>query len=288
MQAESLSAPRRRLTLRGSPFVSVVRERPYVKAGVIVIGFFLVVAIVGSFYTPYDPISTSGANFAPPSSSHLFGTTVIGQDVFSQWLYGSRATLFVGFLTAVLTTLIGIAAGITSGFVRSLDEPLMRTADVVLTLPTLPLLIVISSFFRPSLVIVAILISLLAWPAMARVLRSSVISLRELSYVEVALLSGVPRARIMFTDLLRHLVPLVIAYSLFAVIGAILAEAALDFIGVGPIDSYSWGAMLALAQSNSAELYRAWWWIAVPGISIATLGTGFAFLAYGLEDYYKR
>ena len=143
----------------------------------------------------------------------------------------------------------------------------MRIADVVLTLPTLPLLIVISSFFKPSLVIVAVLISLLAWPAMARVLRSSVFSLRELSYVEVALLSGVPRVRIMFSDLLRHLIPLIIAYSLFAVIGAILAEAALDFIGVGPINSYSWGAMLALAQDSSAELYNAWWWVVVPGLS---------------------
>jgi peptide/nickel transport system permease protein len=278
----------RKLNLRNSTFVNLVRERAYVRAGVIVICFFVGLAILSFFYLAYDPQATTGPNFSPPSLAHPFGTTVIGQDVFSQWMYGSRATLFVGFLTAVLTTLIGTATGIASGFIRNLDEPLMRTADVVLTLPTLPLLIVISSFFRPSLVIVAVLIALLAWPAQARVLRSSVISLRELSYVEVALLSGVPRARIMFSDLLKHLIPLIIAYSLFAVIGAILAEAALDFIGVGPINSNSWGAMLALAQDNSAELYKAWWWVAVPGISIAALGTGFAFLAYGLEDYYKR
>ena len=276
------------MNLRNTTFVKLVGERAYVRAGVIVICFFVGLAILSFFYLAYDPQATTGPNFSPPSLGHPFGTTVIGQDVFSQWMYGSRATLFVGFLTAVLTTLIGTATGIASGFIRNLDEPLMRTADVVLTLPTLPLLIVISSFFRPSLVIVAVLIALLAWPAQARVLRSSVISLRELSYVEVALLSGVPRARIMFSDLLKHLIPLIIAYSLFAVIGAILAEAALDFIGVGPINSNSWGAMLALAQDNSAELYKAWWWVAVPGISIAALGTGFAFLAYGLEDYYKR
>ena len=271
-----------------SGFVRLIRERVYVKVGLIIIAFFVGLAILSFFYLKYNPVATTGRDFAPPSYAHPFGTTVIGQDVFSQWIYGSRATLFVGFLTALLTTIIGTTTGIASGYIATLDEPLMRTADVVLTLPTLPLLIVISSFFRPSLIIVAVLIALLAWPAQARVLRSSVISLRELAYVEVALLSGVPRMRIMFSDLLKHLIPLIIAYSLFAVIGAILAEAALDFIGVGPIDSYSWGAMLALAQSNSAELYRAWWWVAVPGLSIAALGTGFAFLAYGLEDYYKR
>jgi peptide/nickel transport system permease protein len=123
---------------------------------------------------------------------------------------------------------------------------------------------------------------------MARVLRSSVISLRELPYVEVALLSGVPKFRIMFSDLLRHLTPLIVAYSLFAVIGAILTEASLDFIGVGPINSYSWGAMLALAQQNQAILFGAWAWVVVPGLSIALLGTGFAFVGYGLEDYYKK
>jgi peptide/nickel transport system permease protein len=279
---------RSRLNIRDSVFVKVVRERIYVRAGLVIIAFFVGVAILSYFYIPYNHLASTGKNFAPPSIAHPFGTTVIGQDVFSQWMYGTRATLFVGFLTAIFTTAIGIAAGVASGFTRSLDEPLMRLADVVLTLPTLPLLIVISAFFKPSLVTVAVLIALLAWPAMARVLRSSVISLRELPYVEVALLSGVPRVRIMFSDLLRHLVPLILTYSLFAVIGAILAEAALDFIGVGPINSYSWGAMLALAQDSSAGLFGAWWWVVMPGLSIAILGTGFAFIAYGLEDYYKR
>jgi peptide/nickel transport system permease protein len=256
--------------------------------GLVIVLFFVGLAVLSYFWLPYSPVAPSGPVFAHPSYTHIFGTTIIGQDIFSEWIYGSRATLFVGFLTAALTAILGVAVGISSGFIRTLDEPLMRTADVVLTLPTLPLLIVISAFFRPSLVTVALLIAALAWPAMARVLRSSVISLRELPYIEVAMLSGVPKIRIMFSDLLRHLVPLIIAFSLFAVIGAILTEAALDFIGVGPINSYSWGAMLALAQENNASLYGAWWWVVVPGLSIAVLGTGFAFIAYGLEDYYKK
>ncbi len=278
----------RRPHLRANTFVKLVRQRRFVRVGLIIIAFFTALAILSFVYLPYDPQAVTGPAYSPPSWAHIFGTTRLGQDIFSQWIYGSRATLFVGFLTAALTTIIGLAAGITSGFIRMMDEPLMRAADVVLTLPTLPLLIVISSFFRPSLSLVSLLIAILAWPAMARVLRSSVISLRELAYIEVAMLSGVPRARIMFSDLLSHLVPLIIAYALFAVIGAILSEAALDFIGIGPVGSYSWGAMLAIAQSNYAQFYGAWWWIIVPGLSIGILGTGFAFMAYGLEDFYKK
>jgi peptide/nickel transport system permease protein len=275
-------------TRSNSFIVKVIRRRAFVKASIAIISFFAGLAILSFFYLPYNPIGISGPGFAPPSQAHPFGTTFIGQDVFSEWIYGSRATLLVGFLTAGLTTAIGIAVGVTSGFIRQSDEPLMRATDVVLTLPALPLLIVIAAFFPPSIYIVSLLIAVLAWPAMARVLRSSVISLRELPFIEVAFLSGVSKRRIIFSDLLKHLIPLILAYAMFAVIGAILTEASLDFIGAGPITSYSWGAMLAFAEQNQAYLYGAWWWIVIPGVSITILGTAFALLAYALEDAYRK
>ena len=276
------------MNLSNSFIVAVIRQRAFVKVSLAIIAFFIGLAVLSFLYLPYNPIAQTGPVFAPPSRAHLFGTTIIGQDVFSEWIYGSRATLLVGFLTAVLTTAIGIGVGVTSGFIRGADEPLMRATDVVIALPTLPLLIVIAAFFTPSIYTVALLISALAWTAMARVLRSSVISLRELPFIEVAFLSGVPRSRIIFSDLIKHLIPLILAYSMFAVIGAILTEASLDFIGVGPITSYSWGAMLAFAEQNQAYLYGAWWWIIIPGISITILGTAFALLAYAFEDAYRK
>ena len=268
--------------------VTVIRQRAYVKVSLAIIAFFIGLAVLSFFYLPYNPIAQTGPVFESPTRAHLFGTTNIGQDVFSEWIFGSRATLLVGFLTAGLTTAIPIAVGVTAGFIRRTDEPLMRATDVVIALPTLPLLIVIAAFFKPSIYTVALLIAALAWTAMARVLRSSVISLRELPFIEVAFLSGVPRSRIVFSDLLKHLIPLILAYSMFAVIGAVLTEASLDFIGVGPITSYSWGAMLAFAEENTAYLYGAWWWIIIPGISITILGTAFALLAYALEDAYRK
>ena len=276
------------MNLSDSFVIRVIRQRTFVKVSLFVIAFFIGLAVLSFIYLPYNPTAQTGPIFEAPTRAHPFGTTIIGQDVFSQWIYGSRATLLVGFLTAGLTTAIGIAVGITSGFIRRADEPLMRATDVVIALPALPLLIVIAAFFKPSIYTVALLISALAWTAMARVLRSSVISLRELPFIEVAFLSGVPRSRIIFSDLLKHVMPLILAYSMFAVIGAILTEASLDFIGVGPITSYSWGAMLAFAQQNQAYLYGAWWWIIIPGISITILGTAFALLAYALEDAYRK
>jgi len=276
------------LKLSDSFVVTVIRRRFYVKVSLAIIAFFIGLAVLSFFYLPFNPFAQTGPVLEPPTRAHLFGTTIIGQDVFSEWIYGSRATLLVGFLTAGLTTALGIAVGVTAGFIRRADEPLMRATDVVIALPTLPLLIVIAAFFKPSIYTVALLIAALAWTVMARVLRSSVISLRELPFIEVAFLSGVPRSRIVFSDLLKHLIPLILAYSMFAVIGAILTEASLDFIGVGPITSYSWGAMLAFAEENQAYLYGAWWWIIIPGISITILGTAFALLAYALEDAYRK
>jgi peptide/nickel transport system permease protein len=164
----------------------------------------------------------------------------------------------------------------------------MRLVDIVMTLPALPLLIVIAAFVKPSIFIVAFIIALLGWAGMARVIRSNILSIKESSFVEVALMSGVPKHKIMFVDLLKHVLPLVLAYSLFAVIGAILTEASLDFIGVGPVTDYSWGAMIAYAQENGAIFVKAWWWFLPPGISIAILSTGFGLIAYGMESFYNR
>jgi peptide/nickel transport system permease protein len=229
-----------------------------VKAGVAIILFFVALALFGSVYLPHSPLATVGAPFLPPSVRFPFGTTSTGQDIFSQWIYAAQPTLIVGLLAAAIGTLLGVVVGIAAGFIRYLDEPLMRLADVVLALPTLPLLIVVAAFIRPSLVSVALLIALLSWAGVARVLRSSVLSLRQSPYVEVALLSRVPRYRIMMVDMFKHTLPLILSYSLFAVGDAILSESSLDFIGVGPISSDSWGAMISLSQSNNALLNGAW------------------------------
>lgn len=269
---------------------TLLRKNLYFMVGVALTVFFLIVALVGLVYLPHNPLSPVCAtcdNLAP-SIRLPFGTTDIGQDVFSQWIYGARSTLLVGFLSAAVTMLIGVTIGLVAGYISLMDEPMMRLTDVFLTLPALPLLITIAAFVRPTLFLTAVLIAFLAWPAAARVTRSDVLSLKELPYVEVAQLSGVPKTRIMFQDILKHILPLILAYALFSVIGAILTEASLDFIGVGPSTDYSWGAMIEFANEGNALYYGAWWWFLVPGLSIALLSTGLAMIAYGLESVLKE
>ena len=276
------------MSVIGSPILRVILARKDVKVGLGIIIFFLAIALVSFVYLPYNPLASTGPDYSPPSLAHPFGTTSIGQDVFSQWMYGARATLLVGFLTSALVTAIGTSVGLAAGYFKLLDEPLMRLTDAVLALPTLPLLIVIAAFVKPNIYWVSLLIALLSWPGTARVVRSSVLVLKSSPFVEVALLSGTPKHRILFEDFIRHLLPLILAYAMFAVVGAILSEASLDFIGVGPITDYSWGAMISLAFQNNAIYNGAWWWLVPPGLSIALLSTGFALVAYGLEDAFRR
>lgn len=266
----------------------MLRGNRYVVAGSVMTAFFAVVALTGLIYLPHNPLQPVGPDYASPSLQFPFGTTFVGQDVFSQWIFGARSTLLVGFLAALVTMVIGVVIGVVAAFISLTDEPLMRFTDVVLTLPALPLLITIAAFTRPTIYLTAVLIAFLAWPAAARVTRSSVLSLKESPYVEVALLSGVPRRYIMFRDMLRHIMPLVLALSLFSVIGAILTEASLDFIGVGPSSAFTWGAMISFANDANAAFAGAWWWFLIPGMSIALLSTGLAFIAYGLETVLKE
>lgn len=277
----------------GNGFVSVllrsVLKRNDVKVGLGILFFFVALDIVSYFYLPYNPLaSVAIGGPAPPSTKYLFGTTNIGQDVFSEWMYGTRATLLVGFFSALLTALLGVTTGIIAGYMKLWDEPLMRAADVILTLPALPLLIVMAAFFKPTDFTVAVLIAVLSWAGMARTVRSSVLSLKHMPFVEVAELSNVPRWKIMFVDMFKHTLPLILTYSLFAVGGAILTVASLDFIGVGPVTDYSWGSMISLSNDANALLAGAWWWPLPPGLSIAILVTALALIAYGLEAAFKN
>ncbi len=281
----------------GNGFATVllraVLKRRDAKVGLGILAFFIAMDIVSMVYLPYNPraaVAIGINNPAPPSWKFWFGTTDIGQDVFSQWLYGTQSTLLVGFLAALMTAVLGVTTGIIAGYIRVWDEPLMRAADVILTLPALPLLIVAAAFLKPTDLTVAILIAVLSWAGMSRTVRSSVLTLKHLPFVEVAELSNVPKWKIMFVDMFKHTLPLILTYSLFAVGGAILTIAALDFIGVGPVNDYSWGAMITLANDANALISHpaAWWWAFPPGLSIAFLVTGLALVAYGLEAAFKN
>jgi peptide/nickel transport system permease protein len=276
--------------------VAVVRRRRGVmrslpvkaKVGVVILGVFILVAIIGPWIAPYDPSATTPGQALPigPTTSHLLGTTATGQDVLSQLLVGTRSTVVLGLLTGVIATLLSVLIGTSAGFLGGLaDEGLSLVANVFLVLPALPLLVVILGYLPHSGQLpTAIVLSVLGWPWGARVIRAQTLSLRRRDYVAAAREIGEPPWRIIVFELLPNEMGLIAASFVGTVLYAILTSVALAFLGVADLSTWSYGTMLYWAQSGNAVQLGAWWWYVPPGVCAALLGTSLVLLNFGLDE----
>lgn len=254
--------------------------------GIVVVGSLLFIAIFAPWIAPYDPAERVGRPFLPPSSAHLLGTNDVGQDLLSELIFGTRVSLTVGLVAAVIALLLGTTVGILAGYYpKRIGAVLMRSVDVVLILPFLPLLIVLAAFLGRSLTNTILVIGVLIWAAPARVIRAQVLSLRSREYVLASQAMG---ARDRWV-ILHHVLPrtALLATSTFvrAVSTAILLEAALSFLGLGDPIQKSWGSILFWAQARGAFLSPAWkWWVLPPGLAIMLASLGFALIAFAVEE----
>jgi peptide/nickel transport system permease protein len=242
-------------------------------------------AVVGPFFVG-DPNAFHAAILQGPSARFPLGTTNTGQDVFAQLVYGSRGTLEVGFLAAAVATLISILIGIGGGYLGGrTDDALSLLSNVVLVIPALPLIILVSAYLHSkSLLPLIAVIAFTSWAASARVLRAQTLSVRQRDYVLAARASGEKSWRIVLVEILPNELPIVTAQFLFGVIFAILTAAGLAFLGLGNINSITWGSMLYYAQNDEALTVGAWWWFVPPGLCIAILGAGLALANFGLDE----
>ena len=258
-----------------------------VRAGLIIVLVFVVIAALGPLVAIHDPRATSFDMLEGPSGQYWLGTTQSGQDVFSQFVHGARVSLLVGLLAGVISQLFSVVVGLLGGYLRgAADDLLYIVTAVFLVLPGLPLLIVLTGYL-PSrgLVSIAVVIAITSWAGSARVIRAQTMSLRNREFVEAARASGESRLRIMFYEVLPNMLPLVASGFLFSVIGGILAEAGLSFLGLGSLTTVSWGSMLYFAQNSQAILSGAWWWYIPPGLAIAVIGAGLALINFGIDEY---
>lgn len=244
------------------------------------------IAILAPLISPYDPKLATGAPFEPPSRHHLLGTNDIGQDILSELIWGSRVSLLIGVLAALVAVTMGTAVGIVSGYFGGIvDMILMRLVDVILVIPFLPLMILLSAYLGPSFWNLIVVIGALVWARPARVIRSQVLSLRSRGYVQAAQSMRASHGYI----LMRHILPGVLSLGLaqFVLAGSntILIEASLSFLGLGDPLRKSWGTVLYYAQVRGAFLSGAWlWWVLPPGLLITLAVAGFAFSGYALEN----
>ncbi len=258
-----------------------------VRVGLAIVALFVLIAIFGPMVARFDPQTTSYDLLEAPSAKHWMGTTQSGQDVFSQFVHGARVSLLVGLVAGVVSQVLSVLIGLLGGYLRGwADDLLYILTAVFLVIPGMPLLIVLTGYL-PSrgLFAIAFVIAITSWAGAARVIRAQTMSLRNREFVVAARATGESRWRIMLFEVLPNQLPLVASGFLFSVIGGILSEAGLSFLGLGSLTTVSWGSMLYFAQAGQALLVGAWWWFVPPGLAIAVIGAGLALINFGIDEH---
>ncbi|MEM9746085.1 MAG: ABC transporter permease [Actinomycetota bacterium] len=253
--------------------------------GAVLLGVFVFVALFAPWLAPYAADERPGLPFARPSDEFPLGTDDVGKDLWSLLLLGTRTSMVVGVGTALLAIAFGALVGAVAGLVRGwADTIAMRSVDVVLALPFLPLLIVASTFAGRSVTAQILLIAALTWARPARLVRSAVLEARTRGHVEVAEGMGATRTRLLWRHLSVGTAPILIPLFLRAAMAAILLEASLAFLGLGDPSRASWGTILYWANVRSAFLTDAWrWWVVPPGAAIALLVVSMGLVGVAIE-----
>jgi peptide/nickel transport system permease protein len=266
-----------------------LRRNKLAITGLVWICLIVTMTVTADLWVPpffADPIAVNtepGANLQPPSFEHPFGTDKLGRDVFSRVVYGARVSLSVGVLAVAISLVIGLILGALSGYRGGLtDTVVMRTADVFFAFPYILFAISLIAVLGPSYRNVFIAIGILGWPSIARVFRSSILSIKENEYIDAARAMGASDYRIMFRHVMPNAIAPIIVYGTMSVGGAIITEAALSFLGMGvQPPTPSWGLMLSDAKSL---MFVAPWLTIWPGFAILTTVLAFVLLGDGFRD----
>lgn len=246
----------------------------------------IVLAMAAPLVTTHDPARIDLRHaLEAPSGDHWLGTDAQGRDVWSRLIFGARVSLLVGIASQGIALGIGVVLGLVAGYRgRWTDEVIMRLADVTLAFPSLLLLIAMAAAFEPSLTVVCVVIGVVGWAAMARLVRGQVLVVRELEYVQAMRALGARDGRIVARHILPNVVAPVVIAGTLGIAGAIMAEAALSFLGLGvQPPTPSWGAMIADGR-DLAQLRDAPWTSLAPGLAIGAAVLGFNLLGDALRD----
>ncbi len=268
----------------GAMFWRQFRRHIPALASVVVLGLLLAVCFAAPLIAPYkfDAIELRNAR-QPPSLKHLMGTDELGHDQFTRVLYGGRISLVIGLTAALVGTAFGTLMGAVAGYYGGrLDNLLMRFTDIAFSIPTLPLLIVIGAFTKSSLPIMVLVIGGLSWMATARVVRGSVLSIKQQDFITAARMIGARDSHIIFYHILPNILGPIVVGATLGVGGAIITESALSFLGLGvQPPTPSWGNMLHDSQATMAS--KPWLTI-FPGLAILVTVLCINFIGDGLQD----
>jgi peptide/nickel transport system permease protein len=255
------------------------------RVGLALIALFVLVAVFAPLIAPHSPTATTFTPYQGPSSTNWFGTTGNGEDVFSQVVYGARVSLLVGLTAGVGATLVAVTLGLISGYRPGvLDETISFVTNLALVIPGLPLMIILAAYIPSrSIWVIVIVVAFTSWATGARVIRSQATTLRTRDFVASAVFSGERLLRVVFREILPNMTSLVAASFFAASTAAVMAEASLEFLGLGNPTTVSWGTILHNAQQQNALLTGQWILVFAPGLAIALLALSFTLVNFGVD-----
>jgi peptide/nickel transport system permease protein len=255
------------------------------RIGLIILGLFILLAIFAPVIAPYAASENGFERSTDASAEHWLGTTAAGEDVLSQLLWGSQISIFVGLVAGLFSTIIAVLIGLSWGYVRGFVADVINfIVNLFLVIPGLPLMIVIAAYLQGGgigMIIIVVVITGWAWGA--RVLRSQTQSLRSRDFITAAVFSGERPFRIVFREILPNMTSLIVGNFFGAATAAILAEAGLEYLGLGDTTIVSWGTMLFWAQNSNALLTGQWALLFAPGLCIALLATSLTLINFGVD-----
>jgi len=253
------------------------------KIGLVLVTILVICAIIGPMLTGTDPTAMSiRSRFRPPSARFPFGSDQYGRDILTRVLYGGRLSLSIGFSVALISGVFGALIGVTAGYFRALDPYVMRLMDALMAFPAILLAIGVGAALgaQASSIVVALAVAYV--PRTARIVRASVLVIREMEYLQAARVSGAGDLHIIVKHVLPNCLGPLIVQLTFIFAYAILAEAALSFLGIGPPPpAPSWGNIIAEGRDYSVE---AWWVMLFPGLAVSLAALGMNLLGDGLRD----
>ena len=251
--------------------------------GILVLAAILLMAIFAPLLSPYSPAEYTGKIFSSPSNDHLLGTDSMGQDIWTRLLFGARTSLLVAASVALLASSLSVLIGASSALVGGLYERFwMRIVDVMISLPTIIVMILIAAYFRPHLPLLILLISAFTWPGGARIVRSQVLTLKERMHIYAARTFGADQRHILKTHIVPDISPIIASMMIQDARRAVFMEAGLAFLGVSDPLIISWGKMMN--QALAFTYLDVWkWWLLPTGILLSLILVSLSFLGVSLE-----
>lgn len=257
-------------------------------AAIAVLCIFILIALASPLIAPSGPTAITGSPLQSPDPVHWFGTNELGQDIFSQLVWGARITLLFGLISAffsvTISTMVAIAIGYYGGIV---DEVVCRVIDVLLPIPTFILLLVLTTFFSPGVFEVCLLMGVLYSVHGIRVIRSQVLPVARMNYIEGAKAIGATDLRIMSRHILPNVMPIVIVKFISVSRRLLVVGVGLSFIGMWDTSTVDWGTMIQSAYSQGGLALGLWWWLLPPGIAVVILSLSLSLIGYSLEDTFN-